>query len=156
MARLSGNGAQPSGGGGVAGLFGSEVSLAEDEQRLIEAYQEQGRTLDDLPYTDEFETIHQQAGADQTRQQVFHKLQNLRKAGRLPRVGRAVEKPPITTAEQEQILTEIVQRYISRLSLRDQLPYTPGFDELVAAFNARTGLQFSPHQVWRVVAKLAK
>jgi hypothetical protein len=128
---------------------------------LIAAYKEQGRTLDDLPYTDEFEAIAQaidlpgmnQAGAN--RAALFHKLHNIRKSGRLPKLGRAKEAPPRVTDEQAALLGRLVIEAVGRLSLRDQLPYTGRFDELVQRFNAEAGLQFSPHQVWRVIAKLA-
>ena len=46
--------------------------------------------------------------------------------------------------------------HIGKISLRDQLPYTSTFDDMVSALNARAGLNLSPNDVWRVIAKLAK
>lgn len=133
------------------------------DELLTSVYARQGRTLDDLPYTAEFERIFEAAdeaaaGVDgsRARQALFHRLHNLRKAGRLPRLGKARTAPPRIDGEHEALLTRLVEQRVERLSLRDQLPYTPAFDELVAAFNAQAGLNLSPHDVWRIIAKLAK
>lgn len=137
----------------------SDTSLfpAPDDELLVSIYRKQGRTLDDLPHTPDFESIYQAVGEDAlTRHGLFHRLHNLRKAGRLPRLGRAVEKPPRIAPEHEQLLTELVESAIGRLSLRDQLPYTPIFDQIVSTFNAQAGLNLPPHAVWRLIAKLAK
>ena len=45
---------------------------------------------------------------------------------------------------------------IGALSKRDQLLYTPAFEELCTAFNSAAGLDLSRHDVWRLIAKLAK
>ena len=131
---------------------------------LMSIYTRQDRTLDDLPYTPQFEVIYgavvgttaSDMQAVMSRQQLFHHLHNLRKAGKLPRLGRAASKPPRIDRKHEALLTQLVEARIGKLSLRDQLLYTPQFDEIVAAFNERAGLNFSAHDVWRVIAKLAK
>jgi hypothetical protein len=132
---------------------------APDDELLIAVYAKQQRTLDDLPYTPEFEALCAAlglpAGSD-PRRELFHHLHNLRKASRLPRLGRAVTPPPRIAPEHEALLTQLVEAAVGRLSLRDQLPYTPAFDQLVSAFNARAGLALPPHDVWRIIAKLAK
>lgn len=155
-----------------------------DDELLISVYQKQGRTLDDLPYTPQFEAIYlavvgaagvpfghasdfspgsasaphgsPASPGSMSRQQLFHHLHNLRKAGKLPRLGRASSKPPRVDPKHETLLTQLVEAAIGKLSLRDQLLYTPRFDDIVAAFNERAGLNLSAHDVWRVVAKLAK
>ncbi|MBI1336146.1 MAG: hypothetical protein GC164_04190 [Phycisphaera sp.] len=136
-----------------------------DDGLLISVYQKQGRTLDDLPYTDEFEAIYtavvgtgddDEPRGGMSRSELFHRLHNLRKAGNLPRMGRAATKPPAVSSEHEEILTQLVEAVVGKLSLRDRLPYTPEFDQLVTDFNAQTGLSLSPHDAWRVIAKLAK
>lgn len=135
------------------------------DELLISVYQKQGRTLDDLPYTPQFEAIYAAiAGGDGhgggepalTRQALFHRLHNLRKAGRLPRLGRAATRPLRIAAEHEQLLADLVTQRIGKLSLRDQLLYTPAFDDIVNAFNLAAGLNLSAHDAWRIVAKLAK
>ena len=137
----------------ATGLFGD--SLDHADAALIIAYEEQARTLDDLPYTDEFEAIVNAVDATD-RAVLFHRLHNIRKGGKLPKVGRAWEAAPVITDDQSALLTEMVNQAVGRLSLRDQLPYTRAFDELVQRFNQQAGMGFTPHQVWRVIAKLAK
>ncbi|MEM6458418.1 MAG: hypothetical protein AAF710_03395 [Planctomycetota bacterium] len=134
-----------------------------DDDTLIAVYAKQGRTLDDLPYTDEFEAIYTAMygpdgthAAHQTRDAVFHRLHNLRKAGKLPRLGRAKSPPPRVTPDQEARLVELVETEVGQLGKRDQLLYRPAFDTIVDAFNTQTGLSLSPHDLWRIVAKLAK
>lgn len=132
-----------------------------DEQRVIDAYAEQGRTLDDLPYTQEFEAIYHvlTEGESQpavSKAELFHRLHNIRKAGRLPRLGRAKGSITKIDADQERVLIELVEAAVGSLSKRDQLPYTPAFTELITDFNERASLNLEPHQVWRIIAKLAK
>jgi len=45
---------------------------------------------------------------------------------------------------------------VGSLGQRDQLPYSEQSGPLVAAFNQQTGRDLTPHDVWRLVAKLAK
>jgi cephalosporin-C deacetylase-like acetyl esterase len=125
---------------------------------LIQAYEHSQRTLDDLPYTPEFERLYDASGSvtGLSRRDVLHRLQTLRKAGRLPRLGRSSGTPPRIDPAHEILLGELVCASIGKLSLRDRLPYTPEFDELVAEFNLQAGLMLAPHEVWRLVAKLAK
>lgn len=150
-----------------------------DDDLLINVYQKQGRTLDDLPYTDEFESLYTAMygpdGRDApcprnvsppkadsaedsaySRAKVFHRLHNLRKAGKLPKLGGAKSAPPRIEPEQEQQLTQIVEAQIGQLSKRDQLLYQPAFDKIVDTFNTTTGLSLSHHDLWRIIAKLAK
>jgi hypothetical protein len=134
-----------------------EPARAEAEQALIVAYQSTGRTLDDLPYTDDFARLHRslpRGSGDQ--RQVFHRLHNLRKAGKLPRLGKPETMPPKITAEEEEALRGLVVRAVGTLGQRDRLPYTSAMDALVQQFNAASGRSLDPHTVWRLVAKLAK
>ena len=135
-----------------------------DDETLISVYQKQGRTLDDLPYTDDFETIYRSlygpggrdAPAAMTKAQLFHRLQNLRKAGKLPRLGRAASPPPRIEPDEEVQLIRRVEQEIGQLSKRDQLVYQPTFDAVLDDFNRSTGRSLSPHALWRIIAKLAK
>ncbi len=132
------------------------------DELLISVYTRQGRTLDDLPYTCEFEAIYTAiAGDDESqaalpRQALFHRLHNLRKAGKLPRLGKAQGERPRLDTDQEGILADLVCRQVGQLSKRDQLLYTETFDTVVTTFNARAGLSLSAHDAWRIIAKLAK
>ncbi len=176
---------------GEQDLFGRDASLAQrgenDEQRgefelaalaehgrdahsltsadavLVAAYETAARTLDDLPYTNEFEALFERVSASgvpspafATRRSVLRRLQNLRKASKLPRVGRASSAPPALKPEDEQALASLVVAAVGSTGQRDQLPYDERFDHLAAEFNHRAGLSLSPHDIWRVIAKLAK
>ncbi len=143
----------------VGSLFGAPVSRTDEAEALAAAYAAVGRTLDDLPYTEDFERLFAAAEAEArglSRRDVFHRLHNLRKAGKLPRTGRAASTPPRITPEEEGMLRRMVEEAVGTLGQRDQLPYTPTFDRLVERFNAATARHTDPHTVWRLVAKLAK
>lgn len=147
-------------------MTGELLFPTSDDDLLISVYQKQGRTLDDLPYTDAFEAIYTamygEADGEETdvyqpaRAEVFHRLHNLRKAGKLPRLGRAHGQRPRITPEQETLLAELVDGQVGSLSKRDQLLYTPAFEQLATRFNTEAGLELSRHDIWRLVAKLAK
>ncbi|MBX3406820.1 MAG: argininosuccinate lyase [Phycisphaeraceae bacterium] len=148
-----------------ASLFGGEAEAVDPAARrnadaaLIAAYQKVGRTLDDLPYTTDFDAMHSQlqgAGTGLTKRTALQRLQNLRKAGKLPPAGRAASTPPRISEDEETLLRELVIAMTGSLGQRDQLPYDPRFDGLVEAFNQQAGRELSPHDIWRLVAKLAK
>ena len=150
-----------------AGASGDTGSLFADApassgpdpvRELINAYERTGRTLDDLPYTDDFEQLYT-ATAKATRLDragTVHKLQNLRKAGKLPRLGKAATKPVKLEPEEESALAELVVEAAGTLGQRDRLLYTADFDAVAERFNARTGRSLDHHALWRLVAKLAK
>jgi hypothetical protein len=144
-------------------LFGTEEpgrpNLDQQDQLLIQQYEKAGRTLDDLPYTAEFEALYAALGGERAgrdRRAVFHRLHNLRKASKLPRMGRASEPPPKITPEDEALLVQLVTDQVGTLGQRDQLPFDSRFDQLVQVFSQRTGRTMSQRDVWRLVAKLAK
>ena len=142
----------------MGGLFGA-ISADDRDEELVRAYERAGRTLDDLPYTPEFDAIYSESGGDgawSSRREAFHRLHNLRKASRLPRMGRAAGESMKVTASEEARLTEMVTLRVGTLGQRDQLIFTPAFDEIVQAFNAATGRSLSPHDLWRLLAKIAK
>ena len=161
----------PGGGGGGGGedvienakppgsLFaGVESRIPVKRDALIKAYESIGRTADDLPYTPHFETLFSRYSATlgepkPTRQEVWRHLLNLRKAGKLPKLGDAKSRPPKVDPEDEQQLRELLGADIGK---RDRLPYSERFDRLVNEFNRRRTPKISPHLVWRIVAKLAK
>lgn len=63
-----------------------------DKQTLIELYRSTRRTVDDLPYTDEFESLYTsfiaRSGLTMTRHDVWRALASQRKARRLVRKER--------------------------------------------------------------------
>ena len=68
-----------------------EPPLSLEDEKLISAYVRMGRTIDDLPYTAEFDKICEVMGvsADDSdgKHGVFKRLLTLRKQARLPRLG---------------------------------------------------------------------
>jgi hypothetical protein len=125
---------------------------------LIESYTKIGRTADDLPYTPHFESLYtayarQHGDPPPTRQEVWRHVLNLRKAGKLPKMGEAKSKPPAVTAESRSMLRDMLGADIGK---RDRLPYTDRFDQIVNDFNVTQKRKLSPHLVWRLVATLAK
>ena len=63
-----------------------------DKQTLVDLYQSTRRTVDDLPYTDEFESLYTsfvaRSGLTMTRHDVWRALASQRKASRLVRKER--------------------------------------------------------------------
>ena len=133
---------------------------SDRDQRLTELYKLCGRTVDDLPYTPEFEDLYQRSGGDgtwQDRRACFRRLQGLRKANRLPAMGlRGESGRPRISADEESLLADMVRQRVGTLGQRDQLLYAPEFDALREAFNARTGRSLDAHDLWRLIAKIAK
>lgn len=125
------------------------------DEALIAAYQSVGRTLDALPYTDDFERLCVMAGADD-RRAVLHDLHNLRKAGRLPRLGRAPGQPPKVGSDRSDLLERLVVEHAGSLGQRDRLPYTDAFDRIVERFNTQAASSLSAHDIWRLIARLSK
>jgi catechol 2,3-dioxygenase-like lactoylglutathione lyase family enzyme len=145
----------------AAGLFaGVEHKVAAKKQTLIKLYEKLARTADDLPYTPHFESLYEPyvahfADPKPTRAEVWRHLLNLRKAGKLPKLGEAKSKPPDVAPEARQRLREVLGDDIGK---RDRLPYTPRFDQIADEFNKTLprAQRLSPHLVWRLIATLAK
>lgn len=136
-------------------LFAGDVSLDQRETNLIQAYRLIGTTLDALPYTEDFDRLLEHAG-EESQRDALHTLQRLRKAGRLPRLGRSRETPPRIHAEHEKLLESLVIEHAGTLGQRDRLPYTAEFDRVLEAFNSQASASLSAHDLWRLIARLAK
>jgi catechol 2,3-dioxygenase-like lactoylglutathione lyase family enzyme len=141
------------------GLFaGVEQRSPVKKDLLIRIYEQIGRTADDLPYTPHFESLYepyilQQSDLKPTRAEVWRHLLNLRKAGKLPKLGEARSKPPEVDPEHRARLKQLLGKEIGK---RDRLPYTEKFDEIVEAFNKSLPRPIAPHLIWRLIATLAK
>lgn len=137
---------------------GVEEKKSVDRELLVKVYEEIGRTADDLPYTPDFEKLFavyasQQKGSKPTREEVWRYLLNMRKAGKLPKLGEARSRPPAIEEEEREALKKLIGEEMGR---RDRLPYTDRFDKLCDAFNRSRQRPLSPHLVWRLVATMAK
>ena len=137
---------------------GIEEPQRVDERVLVDAYRRIGRTADDLPYTPDFEKLYFEcrsaAGCEGlTRGELWRQLLNMRKGGRLPRLGEARSRAPAVSEQDRQRLRQMLGNDIGK---RDRLPYTDRFAQLVDEFNRTQRRPLSPHLVWRLVATLAK
>jgi catechol 2,3-dioxygenase-like lactoylglutathione lyase family enzyme len=137
---------------------GVEQRVAVKRELLIELYEKTARTADDLPYTPHFETLYKSYASGHgepkpTRGEVWRHLLNLRKGGKLPKLGPARSQPPEISAEERERLRSMLGEDLGK---RDRLPYTDRFDKLVDEFNGTQARKLSPHLVWRLVATLAK
>jgi hypothetical protein len=69
------------------------TELSSDDQKLVDAYVLVGRPLDQLPYTQEFDRLMKVIGfenaTEDDKYMAFQRLLQLRKKGRLPRLGRS-------------------------------------------------------------------
>src|SRR5215212_5137739 len=131
---------------------GVEQKVQAKRDVLVKAYEQMGRTADDLPYTPHFETLYKGYAAffgdrPPTRQEVWRHLLNLRKAGKLPKLGEARSKPPEITPESRDALRALLGKDVGK---RDRLPYTERFDEIAEAFNKTQPRPLAPHLIWRL------
>lgn len=137
----------------------SPGELDDRESLLIHLYKKEGRTLDDLPYTLEFDELYKnfsakfaEANPRDTLQQLFR----LRKSGRLPRMGRASSQPFSLSPDEKDVIIQVLEDRGLSLSLRDRLPYTAEFDDVFSHITSRLDKTLSKHDVWRVLARLSK
>jgi hypothetical protein len=140
-------------------IFDAPAPLSKPDEQLIAAFVAAGRSLDDLPYTLEFDALIKAmstVGDKRSPQELLHRLHNLRKAKRLPALGRASTPSVKVSLEEELYLRDRVITLVGSLGARDNLPYTDKMDELVREFNAFSGRHLTAHDVWRLVAKVAK
>lgn len=146
-------------GAGPTLFGGPDFAPASGDHVLVDAFVAAGRTLDDLPYTAEFDRLMERLRTGDsacTPFEALHRLQNLRKAKRLPALGRAATPAVKVSQDEEAALCALVATHAGTLGQRDRLLYTPAFDAIVETFNASTGRNLTHHDVWRLAAKLAK
>jgi hypothetical protein len=129
-----------------------------DRDLLAKLYVQLGRTADDLPYTTHFESLYDSYVANfpdpkPDHAEVWRHLLTTRKAGRLPKLGAARSAPPEVEEADRELLRKLLGDQIGK---RDRLPYSAMFDDLVTKFNAGRRRPYSPHQIWRLAATMAK
>lgn len=137
-------------------LFPDDNAPSGEDAALIAQYERTGRTLDDLPYTSELSALCAQLGRSEEERAVLDRLLRIRKSGGLPKAGVRAEGRTKLDCEHESVLAELVVETAGSMGKRDRLPHTPAFETLVTRFNERCGLALSAHDLWRVVARLAK
>jgi predicted enzyme related to lactoylglutathione lyase len=142
--------------GTLFGPLNRKVTLKPEVLRSI--YKSIGRTADDLPYTPEFERLFETYCAHFSppmpdRSEVWRHILTLRKSGKLPRTGSARSPAVVVDDALKRRLRGMVGADVGK---RDRLPYTDRFNEIVDGFNRVMPRPLSPHQVWRLLATLAK
>lgn len=145
---------------------GIAPKLAVKAKLLAELYERAGRTADDLPYTPQFEQIFAAYSESFTeprpdRIETWRHLLTLRKKGALPKLGAARSRPQAADEKTVALLREVLAReFGGKIGRRDRLPYSEQFDRMAESFNrarARAGEDsMAPHQLWRLVALIAK
>lgn len=113
-------------------------------------------TRDALPYTPEFDGLYQQyldKGAEKLAKHEFWRLlSNVAKRGGWKGKRRG-EPAPHLTHQQCDELRDLVA---GKLGSRDSLVYTDEFDDLLASFNASTGLKLTQREFWRTLCNIGK
>lgn len=140
-------------------VFQEAPALSREDHTLIDAYRDEGRPVDDLPYTEAFERIFERVRAiDPTldRNAVFRRLLNLRKAARLPQMGRRAGMPVSIGDWEEELLADLIPIHAGTTGRRDRLPYTSEFDSLANEFNKRSERNLSRHDIWKLLSRIAK
>jgi hypothetical protein len=70
--------------------FWDAPQLSPEDEAIVDAYRTIGRSLDDLPYTEDFDRLMDVLKRPREMDQmhfVFRRLMTLRKRGQLPRIG---------------------------------------------------------------------
>lgn len=141
-------------------VFDKPAPIKPLDQALIAAYEDIGLSVDELPYTSEFdrlvERVEKATGDKIGCQQALQRLFNLRKAARLSRMGRGSANGSALPDENRDLLQRLIVQSVGSLGGRDRLPYTENFDELRERFVETTGRNISNHDFWRLIARVTK
>jgi hypothetical protein len=139
-------------------LFRESPPLSPEDQYLVDLYTSQDRAADALPYTDEFERLYAAYSQrfSRTRHEVMQRLFSLRKAGRLPRIGRSTLAAIDISEEDVAIVEDLIIDKVGSLGQRDRLVYSSAFDELAAEFNRSRRIPLTDAEIWRLVARVTK
>jgi hypothetical protein len=133
--------------------------LPPEDERLVSAYTQLGRPVDDLPYTAEFEEmVHslREHGDQRDESEVLRRLLRLRKAARLPRLGRLTSPTLRAAPEDVELVERLLREELGTLGSRDQLPYTERFDRLLHRYNSQAMVPLDKHHFWRLIARVSK
>lgn len=140
-------------------IFGDVKPLSAEDLRLVDAYVNSGRTTDDLPYTPEFDEMVQllrHAGDARSERDLIVRLFRLRKAARLPQLGRRSLPIGFASASDMELAEQLLKKTVGYVGSRDQLPYTPEFEKLLDEYNRDATRPLDKHQFWRLLARIAK
>ncbi len=114
---------------------------------------------DAIPYTDEFKRLkvefETRTGESIKNEDFWLALSYIGKQGGLGKKGIRKKAPPTPSLTNLQQL-EIMRLMPEGIGKRDQLPYTPLFNELHKKFHRFTGTKLTKHQFWRSVSRIGK
>jgi hypothetical protein len=133
--------------------------LSSEDKRLIEAYEHVALPADALPYSSAFTEMVRSLrhhGETRTERELMRRLLNLRKAGRLPRVGGRTTLPGRISHDDIELIERLVRESIGSLGSRDQLPYSEAFEALRERYNSEASRQLNPNEFWRLIARVSK
>lgn len=137
-------------------LFPDEAAPDAQRSALVAQYERIGRPVDDLPYTEALSAMCAHLARPGEERAVLDELLRIRKQGKLPQAKVRPKSRVKLDPEQERVLSEMIVESAGSMGGRDRLPHTGAFDDLLARFNAACGLQLDAHDLWRLVARLAK
>jgi hypothetical protein len=143
----------------MSDLLRESPPLPTQDQRLVDAYARLGRPSDDLPYSSDFDMLLDSiraAGDTRSEQEVIQRLFRLRKAGRLPHARRPSIPVSDVPTEDVELAEALLRDKLGTLGSRDQLPYTPEFEQLWQDYRTKATRPLDRHQFWRLVARVSK
>jgi predicted AAA+ superfamily ATPase len=114
---------------------------------------------DALPYTDQFDRLKTKYEADSKATSTDHEFwQLISKIGKYGGAGGAAgrktaPRTPTLTTEQQ---LELQRLFPDGIGHRDNLPYTPEFDQLHLRFMRLTRMKLTRHEFWRATSRVAK
>ena len=126
--------------------------------RLRELLRHLGVPRDDLPYTDQFDSLKAQfesdSGESLSPEAFWRRLSIAGKRGGGSETGRRRGSPPPELTRAEQL--ELLRLFPDGIGNRDQLPYTKRFENVYRHFNQLTRRKLTKHEFWRALSSLAK
>jgi hypothetical protein len=133
--------------------------LSELDERLIAAYKRMGRSVDELPYSPEFDLIAstlQEHGDERDKGTLVRRLFNLRKAARLPSTERNAGRPQKLPVDDVALVEDLLRETLPTIGGRDRLLYSPAFDLLLDRYNARALQKLDQQEFWRLISRVSK
>lgn len=131
--------------------------LTHTDVRLVELFSKVGKSLDSLPYTEEFDKIYIEAkhlDGISSERDLLDRLLRLRKSGRLPRLDKPTNEKPDLSPEQLDQVASWLRNQIDTMSVREEIPYTEAFDRLADQFKSLLDRDLSRNTVWRILISL--
>lgn len=127
----------------------------DDSETIKNILKSTSSTRDALPYTAEFDTLHDtyiKTCGTIDKHDFWRKLSNAAKRGGWKGKNRGQSAPALTPQQLDAMRTLAA----GKLGSRDSLAYSNDLDLIREKFNQATKLELDQHQVWRVLCNLGK